>query len=195
METGPQAHPASTPVNEQSGASTAALEVSMPPLARTLRDTIPGAIDNSSGPFYPVFAEDVPIVDTLLFGPQFVPERAGAKSELLPRVTVACDADGTSSCRVDLEACFLWDPTSISQVCACYKQYAACYRSYHCFDLLPRAEIMYCFDTMRCSLNECEATQGQSSGASGVAIPWSALVVLLLGMILVAGAAFGSLLT
>jgi hypothetical protein len=132
---------------------------------RELRQTSVDAVDMSSGPAFPVFLADIVqnYTDVAMFVEPTMAVRADLYANVKPRIPLACDASLTAQCDEEMLDCFAEDPEYFTAVCNCYDRNARCYRALHCFDLLTRTQIHYCFDTMRCPLDLCEGTSGAAA--------------------------------
>lgn len=133
---------------------------------RELRVTVEGATDDSSGPTYPVFVDDVPLDDAALFAVPAAAVRPDPLANLAVRVPASCDVTQLGACTDEIEDCLVVAPDDHAHVCSCYHTYAVCHRTRGCFDLLTRAEVMYCFETLRCTADECDAGDTVATAAA-----------------------------
>jgi hypothetical protein len=130
---------------------------------RDLRQTVLGAVDNSSGPLFPVFIEDLPPGDNVTFAKPTQAVVPDTRAAFSPTPIPACVYAELPNCASNLTTCLLVDPVDSSAVCGCYLQRAQCLRTLGCYDVITRAELQYCFADLDCSMDACEGTSAVAS--------------------------------
>lgn len=135
-----------------------------------------------NGPLYPTFIEDIPTNGS----DAFIKPAFQQKKQFYVPVSVptprACLRANLPRCRTVLNGCLAKNARSYDNICGCYEAFATCYTSNNCFEVLPRADVNYCWEVLHCTRNECEARSG--AGAAGLAVGTLALA----GLALVANA-------
>jgi len=130
---------------------------------RDLRQTVLGAVDNSSGPLFPVFIEDLPPGDNVTFSKPTQAVMPDTRAAFSPTPIPACAYAKLPNCASNLTTCLLVDPVDSDAVCGCYLQRAQCLRTLGCYDVITRAELQYCFTDLDCSMDACEGTSAVAS--------------------------------
>lgn len=188
------------------------------------RTTVSGIYDNSTGPVYPVFVEDLPIPDEQLFATATPVPHPNEAEPAPAKVPATCDLSQQALCKPTWQQCILKNASShevsigcntqrqthcnghrnvphigsqvsivilvhvahLQVVCRCYQDLAFCHRWSKCFDLLSRDEIYWCYNNVRCTLNQCEGYEAgtvavTSDATSSLAprVPWAVTVLLL----------------
>lgn len=150
--------------------------------ARQLRFTVPGLQDNTSGPLFPYFYDDLPPNEAEAFRRPTAQPTADLRS-LLSSVSTpipGCNYTKVPGCGTTLTACLLQDPVDRELVCSCYYDRGQCLRKIGCYDTMSRAELNYCFNELRCSMDACE---GITAGAAAVRVAASVAVAAVVAFV------------
>lgn len=158
------------------------LQIGSDGTARQLRFTVPGLQDNTSGPLFPYFYDDLPPNEAEAFRRPTAQPTADLRS-LLSSVSTpipGCNYTKVPGCGTALTACLLQDPVDRELVCNCYYDRGQCLRNLGCYDTMSRAELNYCFNELRCSMDDCE---GITAGAAAVRIAASVAVTAVVAIV------------
>lgn len=158
---------------DASEAAAESLLVSTDGRARELRFTVPGLQDNASGPLFPYFYDDLPPNEAEAFQRPTAQPTADLRS-LLSAVSTpipGCNYTRVPGCGISLTSCLLKDPVDRGVICTCYYDRGMCLRNIGCYDTMSRAELNYCFNELRCSMDDCE---GLTAGVAAVRLTLSA---------------------
>lgn len=148
--------------------------------ARELRTTVQGGVDNSSGPLFPLFYDDFPGNDDVVF---FKPETKIFRdiiADASPTPIPGCQYGSVGGCATNMTSCLLVNPVDHDTVCGCMYGRSKCLRDIGCYDTILRVEIDYCFVELHCSMWDCE---GQEAGASHASAAAAALVLAAISVI------------
>lgn len=139
--------------------STRALSVAGAAGARRLQ-TVAG------GPLYPVFADDLPPNITATFEKPTLLTRPTTLVPVPIPVPPSCDVRGIAWCAKNLSDCLGRNVENRLGACGCFLVHGKCFKAPGCIELLPRVDVLFCFDRLFCDRDTCV---GNGAGGAGVA--------------------------
>jgi hypothetical protein len=128
----------------------------------------------ATGPLYPVFADDLPPNITATFEKPMLLIRPTTLVPVPISVPASCDVRGITWCAKNLSDCLGRNVENRLSACGCFLIHGMCFKAPGCIELLPRVDVLFCFDRLFCDRDTCV---GNGAGGAGVAAAAALAVV------------------
>lgn len=120
----------------------------------------------ATGPLFPVFEDDLAPNLTAVFGMPPTLFRPSGMNPVPPPELANCDAEAAALCGPALSQCLglHLDVSQRAAACLCFQEHGRCFRRTGCIELLPRADVRFCYNRLFCNRDLC---MGNGVGALG----------------------------
>ena len=136
---------------------------------------------STPGPSFPVNPDDEPPNEALVFATLTANVTSVALPPLMLVPDGGCNASAAALCPAVLSDCFCANPEDRTSACQCFFTSGQCYRQAGCTELIPQADMDFCFYRLFCgSMDQCEG-----NGARALKAGVELLLFVLVGSVAV----------